>query len=286
MTSDEIIQAWQSRSRVVDAPGAESRWWAEGAGPDVLCLHGVPASAFLYRKVLPELAARGCRGLAVDLPGLGLAERPEAFDYRWSGLAAWLAGAVDAMKLDRFHLVVHDIGGPIGFDLVRRMPERILSVTVLNCPVRTASFRKPPVMRPFGWPVVGALYLATLTPWTFERLMRIQGVSSPVPAAELRAYALLLKREDGGRAYLRIMRGFETTPSFEEGILEALRARKFPLQIVWGRDDPALRLDRHGELAREALGVDTIHTVAGRHFFQEDSPAEIAEHVARIARSS
>ena len=41
-----------------------------------MCLHGVPASCFLYRKVLRELAARGLRGIAFDLPGLGLADRP------------------------------------------------------------------------------------------------------------------------------------------------------------------------------------------------------------------
>jgi pimeloyl-ACP methyl ester carboxylesterase len=35
----------------------------------VVCLHGVPASSFLYRKLIVELAARGLRGIAFDLPG-------------------------------------------------------------------------------------------------------------------------------------------------------------------------------------------------------------------------
>lgn len=47
----------------------------------VVCVHGVPASAFLYRKVLPALASRGLRGIAIDLPGLGLADRPADADY-------------------------------------------------------------------------------------------------------------------------------------------------------------------------------------------------------------
>ena len=47
----------------------------------MVCLHGVPASSFLYRKVLAELAGRGLRGVAFDLPGLGLADRPARFDY-------------------------------------------------------------------------------------------------------------------------------------------------------------------------------------------------------------
>jgi len=80
------------------------------------------STSAIYRKVLPELAARGLRGVAFDFPGLGLAERPEAFDYSWSGLSGWTNGAIDALGLDRFHLVVHDVGGPVGFDLVARIP--------------------------------------------------------------------------------------------------------------------------------------------------------------------
>ena len=66
---------------------------------------------------LRELAARGLRGIAFDLPGLGLADRPATFDYTWTGLGRFRAAAVDALGLDRFHLVVHDIGGPAGFEL-------------------------------------------------------------------------------------------------------------------------------------------------------------------------
>jgi len=53
----------------------------------------------------------------VRLPGLGLADRPATFDYSWTGLGRFCAAAVDALGLDRFHLVVHDIGGPAGFEL-------------------------------------------------------------------------------------------------------------------------------------------------------------------------
>jgi pimeloyl-ACP methyl ester carboxylesterase len=58
----------------------------QGSGEPVLCVHGLPASAFLYRKVLAELAKLGLRGVAFELPGLGLADRPAGFDYTWSGL--------------------------------------------------------------------------------------------------------------------------------------------------------------------------------------------------------
>jgi len=238
--------------------------------------------AFLYRKVLPELAARGRRGIAFDLPGLGLADRPKNFDYSWSGIGAWTQAAVDALGLGRFHLVVHDIGGPIGFDLVARVPDRIASLTVLNTMVRVASFKRPFSMEPFARRGIGEVYLKTLHPVAFERLMRLQGVATAVPAEELRAYVPLLKHGDGGAAFLRIMRGFERTEQFERRILTALSERSFPAQVLWGEGDPALRIEPYGEHLREALAVDAVVRLPGKHFVQEDAPEAIAEHVAGL----
>jgi haloalkane dehalogenase len=79
-------------------------------------VHGLPSSSFLYSKMLPELASRGLRALAFDLSGLGLADRPDDFDFTFAGLGRFAAAAVDALELDRFHLVVHDAGGPVGFE--------------------------------------------------------------------------------------------------------------------------------------------------------------------------
>jgi pimeloyl-ACP methyl ester carboxylesterase len=128
----EAVSAWESRGNPLIVEGANSRIWREGCGEPVICLHGVPASGFLYRKMLPELAARELEGITFDLPGMGFADRPSDFDYSWSGLSRWVIKAIDAAGLDQFHLVVHDIGGPVGFDVIRQIPDRIRSLTVLN----------------------------------------------------------------------------------------------------------------------------------------------------------
>jgi pimeloyl-ACP methyl ester carboxylesterase len=156
-TTDHIIAEWAGRGRRLEVTGAGTTVWHEGSGEPVVCLHGVPSSTFLYRKVLAQLADRGLRGIAFDLPGLGLADRPKDFDYSWSGLGAWTRAAVESLGLDRFHLIVHDIGGPIGFDLVARVPDRIASLTVLNTMVRVATFKRPWSMEPFARRGIGEL---------------------------------------------------------------------------------------------------------------------------------
>jgi haloalkane dehalogenase len=276
-TPEQVVRRWSELGTELDVPGARTRVWRSGHGEPVVLLHGVPASAFLYRKVISPLARHGLEAIAFDFPGLGLAERPTGLDLSWSALAGWTLAAIDALGLDRFHLVVHDIGGPIGFEVIRRAPGRIRSLVVLDTLVRVASFRKPWVMR---------LYLRTINPWTMERLMRLQGVLSPVPAPELRAYALLLKLQDGGAAFLRMMRSFETTADMEARVVKTLRERRFPARVLWGARDPALGIRHYGELAREAVGVARVEPLPGKHFVQEDAPQQIADAVADLSREA
>jgi haloalkane dehalogenase len=286
VTSQEVVERHRAAGREFEAAGVGSFVREQGEGDPVVCLHGVPSSSFLYRKVITELAERGLRGIAVDLPGLGLAARPEWFDYSWTGLGRFCAAAVDALELDRFHLVVHDIGGPIGFELVAAMPERVRSLTVLNCvPPQVDGFKRPWSMEPFARRGIGPVYLATMAKPAFHRLMLLQGIkdAKAVPKEEVYAYVDLLKREDRGRAFLRIMRGFERTPEKGAVYLDALARLDCPKQVVWGDADPALRVERQGEQVREALGVDSVYTVPAKHFLQEDQAPAVAERVAAIA---
>ena len=87
---------------------------------------------------------------------------PRDFDYSWSGLARWTGAAIDALGIERCHLVVHDIGGPVGFEWAIRNPERVLSLTALNTLVDVASFHRPWPMHPFSIRGIGELWLRSL----------------------------------------------------------------------------------------------------------------------------
>ena len=285
MTSREVIERHRAAGRRFEAGGVGSFVREEGGGEAVVCIHGVPTSCFLYRKVLPELAQRGLRGVAFDLPGLGLADRPATYDYTWTGLGRFCIAAVDALGLERLHLVVHDIGGPVGFELAAAAPDRVASMTVLNTLVGVDTFKRPWPMEPFARRGVGKLYLRTLSKPAFRTLMRQQGIEdrAAVSRAELDAYVDLLRMGDGGRAFLKIMRGFERTREKRDLYTAVLRDGRYPVQIVWGAKDPALKLEVHGEAARRAAGLDEIHTVAARHFLQEDHAPAVAQHIANLA---
>lgn len=71
--------------------------------------------------------------------------------------------AVDALGLEHFHLVVHDLGGPVGFELAAAAPDRVKSLTVLNTIVDVDTFKRPWAMEPFARRGVGELYLRALS---------------------------------------------------------------------------------------------------------------------------
>src|SRR5450755_3779516 len=143
ITATDVLDAHRKAGKAFTAGGIQSFLRTEGDGEPVVCIHGMLGSSFGYRKVLHELAGRGLRGIAWDLPGFGLADRPPSHDYSWASLGHFCVDAVNTLNLDRFHLVVHDIGGPVGFELAAACPERVASLTILNTVVDVIGWTPP-----------------------------------------------------------------------------------------------------------------------------------------------
>ncbi len=285
-TTAEIVDAHRRSGRAFSAGGVRSFVREQGDGPAVVCVHGMWGSSFLYRKVLRELADRDMRGICWDLPGFGLAERPPDYDYSWSGLGGFCGAAVDALELDSFHLVVHDIGGPVGFELAAAHRDRVASMTILNTMIDVTAFKPPWSMEPFRHRGIGEMWLAGMSRPLFRSLMMLQGIGdrSSITKAELGAYLELMRGDDRGRSFLKIMRSTERTAEKEALYRSTVRDVPYPVQVVWAADDPALKLAKYGERARAATGLEKIETIPGKHFPQEDQAPAIADYVAAIAR--
>jgi haloalkane dehalogenase len=281
----EAIEDHRAAGREFEAGGVRSFVREQGDGDPVVLMHGIPVSSFLYRKVLPLLADRGLQGVAFDLPGLGLAEKPREFDYTWSGLGRWTGAAIDALGIDRCHLVLHDIGGPIGLEWALRNRERVQTLTVLDTLIDVAHFRRVWSMDLAAPPVIGPLWVATIRPPAARWLFYMQGIAdrSATPAHEVDAHIALVHRDGGGRSFRQIVRGFELTAEKESFYVEGLREAGWRATIVWGERDPALGEDRRRAI-EEALGLKAT-ILPAKHFLQEDQAPAVATAVADLARS-
>ncbi|WP_245566916.1 alpha/beta fold hydrolase [Christiangramia portivictoriae] len=117
---EEVIQDHEREGKYFNYNDIKTFALDRGSGEVVLCVPRVPTSSFLYRKVIDSLAEKHRRGVSVDLPGLGLTDRPEDFDYVFNNFADFLTDCLQELRIEKFHLVVHDIGGPVGFALAAK----------------------------------------------------------------------------------------------------------------------------------------------------------------------
>ncbi|MFN3404997.1 MAG: alpha/beta fold hydrolase [Cytophagaceae bacterium] len=286
--TEEIIKAHQNSGKFISINNTNAFILDHGKGEPVFCIHGVPTSSFLYRKVLSNLSSRGYRGIAIDLPGFGLSDRPESFDYTFQEFSNFCLQALNSLGIKKFHLVVHDMGGPVGFAMAAQNTDRILSITILNTWIDVVNFRKPLPMRPFEIPILGEIELALMNHKTWRIVFNLLGVenSSGIPSEEINAYINLLKRKDKGKAFLKTMRNFDNTPEFRNLCVKAVQNTLYPIQIIWGMRDPGLRFERFGKELQTFTGVKTINELNASHLLQEEKPEFIADKIQEIIMQS
>lgn len=103
----------------------------EGEGEVILFIHGTPTWSFLYRNQIKELS-KNHRCIAVDHIGFGLSDKPIDWEYTPKQHAQNLAQLIDYLQLEKFTLVVHDFGGPIGLSYAIEYTQKIKNIVMLN----------------------------------------------------------------------------------------------------------------------------------------------------------
>ena len=126
-----------------DADGLRLHYTDEGDGDPVICFHGEPTWAYLYRKLVGPLVAAGQRVVCPDYPGFGRSDKPT--DRGWYSydrhveLRIRPAGALDLREAT---VVVQDWGGPIGLRWAVENPERVARLVILNTGLFTGRVSK------------------------------------------------------------------------------------------------------------------------------------------------
>ena len=188
------LAGWPYEPRYVEQDGLRMHYVEEGTGNPILLLHGEPTWGFLYRRMIPGLAAVR-RVVVPDLLGFGRSDKPvdqPAYSYDMHyGSIERLALELDLRELT---LVVHDWGGPIGLRFAVSHPDRVARLVILNTGVGVGAPSEP-------WLRFRALVREVGTAFTASRLVQvacvsrldddaIRGYDAPFPVGEAKAGAL------------------------------------------------------------------------------------------------
>ena len=126
-------------ARYVNVHGHRMAYVELGEGDPILFLHGNPTSSYLWRAVMPEVMKRG-RCIAPDLIGMGRSdklENPGPDTYRFVTHRKYIEGFIDALGVGQnLTLVVHDWGSALGFDWACRHPSSVRAMVYMEAIVR------------------------------------------------------------------------------------------------------------------------------------------------------
>lgn len=108
-------------------------------GPDdgaaVLLLHGFPQHSAEWELVAPTLHQEGLRTIAVDQRGYSPGARPvHTGAYRMAECVADAVAILDALRVESAHVLGHDWGAAVGWQLAARHRARVRTLTAVSVP--------------------------------------------------------------------------------------------------------------------------------------------------------
>jgi haloalkane dehalogenase len=268
----DVAEYDQLPSRCVSVDGGEMFAIDAGSGPAVVLVHGSPLFSLEFRATISRLLP-GFRILAPDLLTFGRSSGPPQ-GANFTQQARALRGFLDAVELDRFHLVGHDWGGPIGLAAAARRPAQVDRLVLLNTTVRV-DFRPPLYWQPLIAPglgetaLVGANVFSRCLPLFLRAARRDRALRAryqrPLEERATRRTILKLERLEG---YLSECRLIERRLPQIDG----------PKLIVWGEPEPYFR--HEGPRLQALLPMAHFLSLPGAgHFAAEDAPNRVGEAI-------
>jgi len=254
---------------------AKGEWHCReaGEGPPVLLLHGLGASSFSWRELLPRLASR-FRLLAPDLPAHGATPAAATPDFRLPTLVNGLLALLDRRGIRRCAVAGNSLGGGLAVLLAAQAPERVTALALLDPAVVLK--RYPLLFQPLRLPLLGPLTALALGPWIVPLGLKLAYHRRELITPEVVAgYAPTFRPLANRLGLMRLARENDPWPPEE---VKALLARLHqPVVILWGEKDRILPVSQAAEL-HALLPQARLHLLPEvGHAPQEEAPEATAE---------
>ncbi len=231
--------------------GVDLNVYVEGEGTAVLLLHGFPDSNALWRGVIPALVGQGYTVIAPDQRGFGDSSAPVGkANYKMAELVSDAIAVLDALDISKAHLVGHDWGALVGWNLVRLHGPRFHCYTAL-------SVGHPATQAGGGWKQKRKTW--------FRAFFRLRGIAEWVlSAGNWAAFRKMVRHHAETEAWIRDLgRPGRLTAAinwYRANIMELYTATDFsnvsiPVMGVWSSEDLAMA---EAQMTNSARYVDNV----------------------------
>lgn len=273
-----------ARSKTVAIDGLDIAYREAGPqdAPVVLLLHGFPSSSHMFRDLIPQLATR-YRVIAPDYPGFGASSTPAvgAFASSFAGLADLVDRFTVAVGATSYVLFMQDYGGPIGFRLAVRHPERVRGLVIQNA-VASVDGWNPDVVAQIApyWadrtPQTEVAVRALLTPETtrFQYTHGATRLERLSPDAWIHDQAGL-DRPGNDAVQLELLYDYRDNVAHYPDWKTYLETHRPPMLITWGKNDPFFT-EKGVDYFKGLLPEAEVRLYDAGHFALETHVDEIA----------
>jgi len=254
------------------------------ASPVLLLLHGFAGSSFMFRDLIPQLADR-YHVIAPDLPAFGFTEAPARgeYAYTFAQLAETIGRFTEELHLNRYALLVHDYGAPVGWRLALAHPQRVTALISQNGNAYEEGLGEAwaPIQQYWRDPTVKNRHALSEFPtpaaikWQYLEGVADQSLISP-DGYSLEGMQVL--RPGNAEIQLDLLLDYASNVEMYPQFQHYFRQYQPPLLAVWGKNDPFF-MPAGAEAWKRDLPDAEIHFYDTGHFALETHAKEIGTAV-------
>jgi pimeloyl-ACP methyl ester carboxylesterase len=208
-----------------------------GTGDPVLCLHGLGGTKVSFLPTVAALAD-SYRVIAIDLPGFGDSDKPITAAYDAAYFSRAVGRALDALELERAHLIGNSMGGRVAIEVGLVEPDRVAKMALLSPALAWLRERQWRWLLQMPLPKLGLIQPTprTITDAIVRRL--VPGGNDGWSAAGVDEFVRVYLTPRGRHAFYEAARNiYLDEPHGEQGLWTRLEQLGPETLFVWGRQD-------------------------------------------------
>ena len=275
-------QSFRNSQKTFKSSDGNIKYIDQGTGDVILLLHGIPASSWLYRKMIDSLSVN-YRVIAPDMLGFGTSANPKGYEiYSAAQHAKRIIELMDGLHIKKWNHVTHDAGGLWTWELLKKHKQRVKKIVLLNTIIYEEGFH-PPIRMKKG-------FIAKFSMWMYKNSVTtnllLKGLfknglkENNLTKSEIEGYKKpLIEGKVNAMYYF-----FSQTCNVFPDNSKVIGSLDIPVSIIWGEHDKMLQWEPQKELVTDALNLqqEDIHILDAKHFIQEEKPQEINEIILKF----
>lgn len=249
-------------------------------GTPVILLHGFPESAVMWDKFMDELTAKGYYAIAPNQRGYSAGARPDDVEqYQLKYLTSDIIAIADKLELTQFHLIGHDWGAAVGWQVAAENPDRVISYAAISVPhidafgkayrEDTTQYEASAYIRFFQKQMLPEFMMAK------SNYARLRSIWSQHDDIEIEHYISILSQ---GKALTSAINWYRANfPVFTNGL--DVGKVKVPVTFIWGNQDHALKRSGVDDTKNYVDGDYQFIEMDAGHWIIQEKYQELTGHL-------